>query len=317
MKKKTDIFGIFILLVIMIINCTQQSDFPILKGPHLGQKPPGMIPEIFLPNILNTEEMRAFGSVFSPDGDEFYFVYIEKSVDLSGGIARMRKVNNIWTRPEFPHFNSETWDNDMCLSTDGNLLIFRSFRALPDGNKSKDQAYLWFVERTENGWSSAKPLYCGNEPVSTVYPSITENAILYFAHKRNGIGGIYRTKPVNGIYGTPEHVFSAVDSIDTERDMFIAPDESYMIISCINHPDNTGGRRWGDLYVTFQRNDGTWIEEINMGNLINTGVVEYCPQVTPDGKYFFFTRYNPEAKRGNIYWMDAKIIENLKPNYLK
>jgi hypothetical protein len=29
--------------------------FPILKGPYLGQKPPGMIPEIFAPGFISTE----------------------------------------------------------------------------------------------------------------------------------------------------------------------------------------------------------------------------------------------------------------------
>jgi len=33
----------------------QRSDFPILKGPYLGQKPPGMTPEIFAPGIISLE----------------------------------------------------------------------------------------------------------------------------------------------------------------------------------------------------------------------------------------------------------------------
>jgi Tol biopolymer transport system component len=49
-----------------------QDDFPILKGPYLGQKPPGMTPEIFAPGIVSTG-LDELNSVFSPDGDEFYF----------------------------------------------------------------------------------------------------------------------------------------------------------------------------------------------------------------------------------------------------
>jgi hypothetical protein len=294
----------------------EKPDFPVLSGPYLGQKPPGMIPEIFAPNILNTEKMGAFCSVFSPNGNEFYFVYYERLNDFSGGLTRMKRVEDVWTKPELLRFNSTTYDNDMCMSADGNTLIFRSYRALPNGKKPKDHTYLWFVERTENDWSRAKPLYCANDPVRTGYPSLAANVNLYFAHKRNEISGIYRSKPVNSVYGTPEHVFTAVDSIDTEGDMFVAPDECYMIISCWNHPDNIGSDQ-GDLYITFQKDDGTWSDEINMGELINSRLGENCPQVTPDGKYFFFNRFNPETENGNIYWVSAKIIEDLKPELLK
>ena len=294
----------------------QNDDFPVLKGPYLGQKPPGMTPEIFAPGLLNTKKMGAFCSVFSPGGDEFYFVYYEREKENSGGLAWMKRINDVWSTPELLHFNSTVTDNDMCMSADGKKLIFRSWRALPGGNKPEERSCLWFVKRTEEGWSKAKPLLCGGDPVRTGYPSIAANGNLYFAQRYVEVFGIYRSKPVNGAYGTPEHVFTAVDSIVTEGDMFVAPDESYMIISCWDHPGNIGSGQ-GDLYVTFRKDDGTWTEGINMGELVNTQYGENCPQVSPDRKYFFFNRYNPDTKEGNIYWVVAKIIEDLKPKELK
>jgi len=312
MKYITFFIGILVSILCVFICNAQQNDFPVLKGPYLGQKPPGMTPEVFAPNILNTLKMGAFCSVFSPDGNEFYFVYYERENETIGGMAWMKRVNNVWSRPEMLHFNSSVTDNDMCMSSDGKKLIFRSWRALLDGNKPKDHSYLWFVERTEDGWSHAKPLYCGNVPVRTGYPSLATNGTLYFAYRNVEVFGIYRSKLTNGAYGTPEHVFTAVDSTDTEGDMFVAPDESYLIISCWDHPDNIGSGQ-GDLYITFKKDDGTWTEDINMGELINTQYGENCPQVSPDDKYFFFNRYNPDAKEGNIYWVDAGIIEELRP----
>jgi hypothetical protein len=43
-----------------------RESFPVLQGPYLGQKPPGLTPEVFAPGILNNEKMGAFCSVFSP-----------------------------------------------------------------------------------------------------------------------------------------------------------------------------------------------------------------------------------------------------------
>ena len=58
-----------------------------------------------------------------------------------------------------------------------------------------------------------------------------------------------------------------------------------------------------------------------MGESINHSNAMW-PYVSPDGKYFFFVsdRHRTEDKKcmyWQIYWVDAKIIEDLKPNYLK
>ena len=314
--KKSIFVMVSMLFFLLACSNPQTSDFPSLKGPYLGQKPPGPTPEIFAPGILNNKIMGAFCSVFSPNGDEFYFVHYERNNDSSGGLAWMRRITNVWTKPERLHFNSSTTDNDMCMSLDGHKLIFRSWRALPNGKKPVDHSYLWYAERTVYGWSQAKPLECGNVPIRTGYPSLAANGTLYFAHKRNEISGIYRSKLNDVVYGAPEHVYTAVDSIDTEGDMFVDPNENYMIISCWEHPDNIGSPQ-GDLYITFKRPNGIWTEEINMGEEINTQYGENCPQVSPDGKYFFFNRYNPDASEGNIYWVDTKIIESFRPKDLE
>jgi len=120
----------------------------------------------------------------------------------------------------------------------------------------------------------------------------------------------------DGTYDTPEHVFTAIDTIDTEGDMYVAPDESYMIISLWDHPGNIGSSK-GDLYITFKKKDGTWTDEINMGEVINMRCGENCPMVSPDGKYFFFNRYCEDLEKGDMYWVDAKIIETYRPKEMK
>jgi len=70
-----------------------------------------------------------------------------------------------------------------------------------------------------------------------------------------------------------------------------------------------------DLYITFQQSNGRWIEPINMGEGINSSAYDWVPYVTPDGKYFFFN--SMRSGSWDIYWVDAKIIEDLKPKELK
>jgi hypothetical protein len=43
-----------------------------------------------------------------------------------------------------------------------------------------------------------------------------------------------------------------------------------------------------------------------MGKEVNEDRPEYCPYLTPDGKYLLFTAH------GDIGWIDTAIIDNLK-----
>ena len=51
---------------------TKDSDTPIIENAYLGQKPPGLIPELFAPDIIQTEHREA-EAAFTPDLKEFYF----------------------------------------------------------------------------------------------------------------------------------------------------------------------------------------------------------------------------------------------------
>ena len=127
------------------------------------------------------------------------------------------------------------------------------------------------------------------------------------------------------------------NSINTEEffeeDSFIAPDESYLLF-CRN--DGLGS--W-DIFVSFRKEDGSWTKARNMGEPINSSVSDVYPFVTSDGKYLFFSSRrtihseyseipltfeeklkilnSPGNGNQDIYWVDAKVIEVLKPDYLK
>ena len=94
--------------------------------------------------------------------------------------------------------------------------------------------------------------------------------------------------------------------------MLVAPDESYLIFSSRDR----AGYGSGDLFVSFRTADGGWTEPKNMGSTINTDELEFCPMVSPDGRWLSFSRrYGdscPTTTDAEIYWMDASIIEALR-----
>lgn len=93
---------------------------------------------------------------------------------------------------------------------------------------------------------------------------------------------------------------------------FISPYGSYLIFSS---PKQEGGRNI-DLYVSFKQKDGSWTDRIHLGDEINASMHDISAFVSPDEKYMFFTSVGQNRPWG-IYWVDAKVIEELKPDDLR
>lgn len=284
--------------------------FPKFSGPWLGQTPPGARPVEFAPEIFNTGRM-AFGTVFSPSGDEFFFGYQRPGTDDVHDILCTRRVGDAWTEPEALPFNSDVMDGDHCLSADGNRLLWRSWRLLPDETESREWSYLWWSERTDRGWGKARALKCGGEPIRSGYPGIGRSDTLYVtARGEGGDISICRSPRMGDECGPPEEIVTGMKS---GGDMCVAPDESYLVIACTERPENLGK---GDLFVSFRRDDDTWTPLQHAGDVVNASGEDaqtHCPMITPDGRYLLYRVYNHGTKQACVFWVRAEILETLRP----
>ena len=100
----------------------------------------------------------------------------------------------------------------------------------------------------------------------------------------------------------PFELVAGINSDQKDHDPYVASDESFLIFTS----ERAGGKGGKDLYISYRRADGSWRVPQNMA-AINTRGNEWCPMMSPDGRYLFFTR------RGDIHWVDASIIEALRP----
>ena len=71
MKKNVIFFCLFLLILPLFSQNTKKNNWPVLKGPYLGQKPPGMKPEIFAPGIIS-KGYSEYAITFTPNGKELY-----------------------------------------------------------------------------------------------------------------------------------------------------------------------------------------------------------------------------------------------------
>ncbi len=66
--------GLVILCTALVSLAAVASDeWPVLKGTHLGQEPPGMTPVVFAPGLISLDDERELNAVYSPDGRIFMF----------------------------------------------------------------------------------------------------------------------------------------------------------------------------------------------------------------------------------------------------
>ncbi|MBL3657235.1 amidohydrolase family protein [Fulvivirga sediminis] len=274
---------------------------------YFGQKAPLNEPELFAPNIISRPDRYEFGCTLSKDGTEFYF-----GVDNSGimEIHFTNLIDGVWS-PQMRLFESDSISyNDPMFSPDQKRLYFISNRSL-DGKKKKEDIDIWYIEREsiKAEWSSPKNLGLRiNSGLDEYYVSFADNGTLYFASKDKSKNAphhafdIYRSEYKKGQFLKPEILPETINTDRYEADVFIAPDESYMIFCSIRK----NGLGKGDLYISFKDKEENWSEAVNMGASINTEEHELCPFVSADGKYLFYT------SNQDIYWVNTDILENYK-----
>jgi hypothetical protein len=321
------VFAVIFICLAMMTNARIEN-FPTLKGPYLGQKPPGMTPEVFAPGVVSTGFDEMF-SYFTPDAREFYFQLWKAPFPV---IMVMKEEKGQWTKPEVASFSGRYFAK-FCLSPDGNTVVLTSSEPRSGRGDPTDEYTTRILKRTKNGWS--EPIFI-EQTFGALAPSISSlgNLYLFLEVSLPDKSDIYVSKYANGAYEAPVRLSDSVNSKFYEVDPFIAPDESYLIFC--RSGDGFGAT---DLFISFRKEDGSWTKAKNMGEKINSAAIDLCPSVSPDGKYLFFSSNrndhspysetpltyekkieilnSPGNGSSDIYWVSAKVIEDLKPRELK
>lgn len=294
-----------ILAVCFIPLLRGQKSF--LDGPdaYLGQTPPGDTPKIFAPGMLADPGMFTMGRVaWSHDGKEFYYIQSDSWEHGKISIKWMRYADHGWSKPAvlFDQFLSPT------LSMDEKTMFMRL------GNKCCKN--VWQSHRTESGWS--EPIVFLDQPydVYDYMPTLSGNAYVGSDPSpddvKNGSTGAFSLLTVaNGVV-TVNSLGQPINDKGFNGDLYVAPDESYMIVSARETPTYEC-----ELFISFRKRDQTWTVPVSLGPKINDGVAHRWGQyVSPDGKYLFYSHGTSE-KDCALYWVRwDKLLKSLRPKGL-
>ena len=257
-----------------------QDKFPVLKGPYLGQKPPGLTPEIFAPGVVSTQDHFETEVLFSPNMKELSFTRSDLDRKESKWLV-MGHRDNRWSSKSIEPIDIDEYKERFSPSV-SQMTNLKPF---------KDMPIVGFAV------------------------SATETYYFYTLDFKDGSGHMSYSRLIDDKYEKPKKMSTAINRGKYIAHPFIAPDESYLMWDAEKDGESTP-----DLYISFRDKDGVWGEAINMGDKINTTAYEQRPKVTPDGKYLFFWRGDKKVRKdgsrywlGNPHWVDAKIIETFRP----
>ncbi len=338
MKKFFGLLNV-VIIIFAFASCGEdnESNFIELKGPYLGLKTPGDVPELFASGIVSSVYWEHSGAVFTPDGKELFW---SRAINEGRSpriivIMHMKQINGVWTQPELAPFNFANYNHINSISPDGKRLYMFS-----------TENGVSVVNKTEGGWGKPKFLNINNADQPRRYINEvheTRSGNIYCSGPLESMPkgrGIVRSQFIDGKYLEWESLGSnvnfLVDDPFPNHSPTVDPDERFVIFVS----RRPGGYGEQDLYISYRQPDDTWGPAINLGPKINTiGKSNSWPQLSPDGKYLFFTsRVKPYSENDirkkkysyselieiqesidngwdNIYWVSNKFIEELRPKH--
>ena len=273
--------------------------FPALTGDYLGQAPPGRTPREFAPGIVGGHFSVHSSPAFSPDGSELYWSESipPRGAGYSSGRTMMsRRAGDRWTYPERAMVGKLPLEDVPVITTDGKRIYDMAKRQVP-GQAEGGKENIWVADRAGDGWGDPRPL----DPAVNALPhhwqfSVGPDGAMYFSSRWKGTSGLFVSRPTGGRYAEPVALEAPVRASGSEAMPFVAADGSYLLF-----------QRNYDIHVSFRGANGAWLEPARLPQPVNTPDTEVCPVVSPGGRYLFFLR------SGRIYWVDAAIIEDLRP----
>ena len=294
--------SILLIITIFLGACATKKQAPknndssTTVSPYFGQKPPGLIPEIFAPGIISINGRYEHGISFSPDLEEIYFSANKKGEEASIYFSKLKGKK--WTPIKKANFTKgkKEYEEHPFVSLSDKRIYFES------------DVKLWYVNRLEDSWSDAIQLDSPINDDRLFFPNQAKNGDLFYTDISDFQNIKIKYAPNKNGY------FPEVKEVDIEFGVhgFIASSQDFLLVDERHQPEEET-RKDRDIYVYFKEKDGTWTKPINLGKEVNSNFSETAASITPDGKYLFFGRYNEEGGLSNFYWVSTEVIEKLRP----
>jgi L-ascorbate metabolism protein UlaG (beta-lactamase superfamily) len=236
-----------------------------------------------------------FRGSFTPDAGTLFF-FKRTGAGETYRIHSSQRTPAGWTTPAVVNLGGMFSDLYPAISPDGRRMVFSSYRPIPGQSGGKPNAHLWYVDRTEHGWSA--PVFMARTTTLGHYHSWVEfgfDGAIYFRRttpdwKQNVT---MRARWTGTEYSNPEPY------TDVERWKGWRPDvtvvggspgpEGRLVFLDVATTNPRTGRAASDIWICMRRGDG-WTDPAPLGAGINSDGYDTFPFVSPDGTVLYFVR---------------------------
>jgi hypothetical protein len=287
---------------------------------YFDQEPPTTVPKLFAPSIVNTDSIE-INTVFNPSSTKLFFTRI---INKKFVIHHSELIDDNCSLPKpiqmFAELEKESVAIDPSISQDGNTMYFLGIS--PGDRLRNAKPDIYKSEKIDGKWQLATKIgfLISTREYTESYPIVVADGSLYFTSDRHGSFSqrdIYRAQYLgDGKFDTPINIGPVVNSEKGERSTYVSPYESFLITG--NTYSNDKG-----FAVSFKKN-GKWQRPtyFDLGEQIKEDWIYFCPYMSPDNKYFFFSkRYSSPLNsgwqgvtNGEVYWVNTSEIFNIKKN---
>ncbi len=290
-------------------GCNSNFDYQIRAKPYIDgllpvfQKKDPEIKETWLETI-NTEDNEETNPVLNTAQSVLYFAASGRTTQQQGmDIFYSRKESSGWSAPVLVESLSGPGDQmPLSLTADGKTMLLQSNGAL-------------FLSQQQKGvWRAPKPIALSGLGLigKAVFSADGATMILEGAYTAGGVLDapdmdlFISRRDANGQWSDPQGLGSDINTDGNEGSPFLSADGRRLYFTSTEYP----GLGQSDVFVSERKGDDwilDWSRPLNMGKKIN-GIYQHAGfgHVSADGKRMFFTRYNRDREKGNIWMLEIE-----------
>lgn len=210
--------------------------------------------------------------------------------------------------------NSDYTEYNPLLSPDGKTMYFSRKNHPENIGGVEDKEDIWYSELGADGkWTLAKNMgaqfnNAGPNFVNAVTSTPDGETSLVLGNKYlpNGkmVSGVSMSNHINGNWTSPAPIEIQNDYNYNEKANYFLSNTRKSLILSVERDDTHGSR---DLYVSFQKDDNTWSEPLNLGDVVNTANEESAPFLAADDKTLYFSSNGFSGFGGADVYMSQRL----------
>jgi hypothetical protein len=286
---------------LVVVQATAADAFWQSPHAYLGEARPDETPRSFAKGRLAEAGTFTMGrSAFSRDGREFYFT--QNDSWKSGKNAKLRMMrfsNGAWSAP----VTIATEVVSPTLSLDERQLFMRK------GGMDN----VWIARRVGERWSEPTHHLQIKQGLYDFMPTTSGRYYVGSApddaDKARGSTNVISMLTLEGAAPSIQSLGAPLNGPGFNGDFFVAPDESYMVLSA-----NVTADFESEAFIAFRKPDGSWSKPVTLGERINDGPAHRWGYFVPASGDYLFYSYGTSETDCELRWVRfAELRERLRP----